>query len=135
MIVLDASAALELLLRPGAWPELETLFDEASVPLFAPHLIDVEVAQVLRRLVLRREAIPEQADMAVAALGALPVERFPHTPLLGRIWSLKDNLTAYDATYVALAEYLDATLWTRDERIATAPRHRARIHLIQQSPP
>jgi predicted nucleic acid-binding protein len=134
MIVLDASAALELLLRPGAWPELESLFDDASVPVFAPHLLDVEVAQVLRRLVLRREAGLAQADMAVAALGALPVERVSHTPLLDRIWSLKDNLTAYDATYVALAEFLDATLLTRDEHIAMAPRHRARIRVIKRSP-
>jgi predicted nucleic acid-binding protein len=130
LIVLDASAALELLLRPGAWPELETLVGDAPVPAFAPHLIDIEIAQVLRRLLLRRETTRAQADGAMAALHVLPVERFPHGPLLARIWALKVNLTAYDAVYVALAEQLSATLWTRDGRLAKTPGHRARIRVF-----
>jgi predicted nucleic acid-binding protein len=130
LIVLDASAALELLLRPGQWPELEAQFGDAPIPAFAPHLIDIEVAQVLRRLLRHREATRAQADGAMAALSALPVERVAHGPLLGRIWALKDNLTAYDAAYIALAEHLGATLWTRDVRLAKTPGHRARIRLL-----
>ena len=130
MIVLDASAALELLLRPGGVPNLENLLEDGSELAYAPHLIDIEVAQVLRRLLLRREANAAQADGAMRALHVLPVERLAHGPLLDRIWELKAKLTAYDAAYVALAEYLDAPLWTRDARLSSAAGHGARIRLL-----
>ena len=130
MIVLDASAVLEVLLRtPAAAPLEERLFDPTQT-LHVPHLIDVEVAQVLRRYAASGEADPERCRMALADLMGLPLTRYPHDFLLPRVWELRNNLTAYDAVYVALAEALDAPLLTRDQRLSNAPGHRARIELV-----
>lgn len=98
--------------------------------LHAPHLLDVEVANGLRRRVARRELSADLGQLALALLSQLPLARYPHTPLLPRIWELRDNLTAYDAAYVALAEGLDATLVTRDAKLAAAPGHSANIELL-----
>ena len=130
MIVVDASAALEVLLRtPGAAALEERLFDPGET-LHAPHLIDVEVAQVLRRYALAGEINPGRCREALGDLADFPLSRYPHHLLLPRVWDLRDNLTAYDAVYVALAEALEAPLLTRDRRLAAAPRHRARIELV-----
>lgn len=130
MIVVDASAALEVLLRtPAAKAVEERLFDPAQT-LHAPHLIDVEVAQVLRRYAASGEADAERCRVALADLADLPLTRYPHDILLQRAWELRGNLTAYDAVYVALAEALDAPLLTRDQRLANAPGHRARIEVV-----
>lgn len=130
VIVVDASIVLELLLQTamGAAVTDDLLGDEQS--LYAPHLIDLEVAQVLRRYV--REGIVEvqRAREALDDFAALRIERYTHFPLLDRIWSLRDNLSAYDAAYVALAEGLGAPLLTSDARLARAPGHRARIRLL-----
>lgn len=85
--------------------------------LHAPHLLDVEVAQVLRRYVRSKDILPERGAEALADLASLPINRYPHFVLLPRIWQLRHNLTAYDAAYVALAEALDATLVTRDRAL------------------
>ncbi len=98
--------------------------------LHAPHLIDVEVAQVLRRYAANGEINSERGRMALADLADLPLRRYPHDFLLPRIWDLRNNLTAYDATYVALAEALDAPLLTRDTHLAAAAGHRAQIDLV-----
>ncbi len=98
--------------------------------LHAPFLLEIEVAQVIRRYVARREVTAEQGDGLIQNLIDFPVQRYPHDELLQRIWSLRNNLTAYDATYVALAEMLDAPLLTRDRRLAAAPGHSAQIELI-----
>lgn len=131
MIVLDASAALEMLLRTEVGQGLaERLLEPRAASLHAPHLLDLEVAQVLRRLVSRGALAAERAGEALRDLADLPLERYSHELLLPRIWSLRLNLTAYDAAYVALAELLGATLLTRDHRLLRAPGHAARIEAL-----
>lgn len=130
MIVVDASALIELLFGRQNSDEIgERLFGAGDIVL-APHLIDLEVAQVTRRFLLRREIDPPRGRAALADLATLPINRHGHGPLLPRIWEMRDNLTAYDAAYLALAEALDATLVTRDARLAAAPGHRARVELV-----
>jgi predicted nucleic acid-binding protein len=130
MIVVDASAVLEALLRTPAARAVEKLLFEPSQTLHAPHLLDVEVAQVIRRFAADREIDAERGRTALADLADFPLHRYPHDFLLPRVWDLRRNLTAYDAIYVALAEVLDAPLLTRDKRLATAPGHHARIELV-----
>ena len=130
MIVLDASAAVALALGlEGSGQISDRVFDGRSA-LHAPHLIDLEVAQSLRRYVLRGEAGPRRARKALSDFGDLSLTRYPHDVLLPRVWQLRGNLTAYDAAYVALAEMLSAPLLTRDARLARAGGHRAIIELI-----
>lgn len=98
--------------------------------LAAPELMDLEVASVLRRQ-LRVGALDlRRAEFALADLAALPIQRVPHEPLLRRCWELRDNLTIYDAAYVALAEALDAELLTGDRRLARATGPRCRIEVL-----
>jgi predicted nucleic acid-binding protein len=130
VIVVDASALLEVLLRtPAATAVEERLFDE-GLPLHAPHLIDVEVAQMLRRYAAARQVAAARCREAIDALQDFPLHRYPHDVLLERIWELRHNLTAYDAVYVVLAEVLEARLVTRDRRIAAALGHHARVELV-----
>lgn len=100
--------------------------------LHAPHLLDVEVAQVLRHQVATGIVPVGRAREALQDLSDLRIRRYPHVLFLRRIWELRDNLTAYDAVYVALAEALDAPLLTCDGKLALAPGHRARVEVIQQ---
>jgi predicted nucleic acid-binding protein len=130
MIVVDASAMLETLLRRPAAATVEKLLFEPFQTLHAPHLLDVEVAQVVRRFAANGEIDAERGRAALADLADFPLRRYPHDLLLPRVWDLRNNLTAYDAMYVALAEALDAPLLTRDKRLATAPGHHARIELV-----
>ena len=97
--------------------------------LHAPHSIDVEIAQVLRRQVQRRHLDHARARMALDDLAVVPLRRYPHRPFLTRVWELRENLTAYDALYAALAEALDFPLVTADAHLAGAPDHEARIEL------
>ena len=131
MIVLDASAALELLLQTplGVRVAERALATEES--LHAPHLLDVEVSQVLRRYVLAGELAAERADQALSDFTGLPLTRYAHIDLLTRVWLLRDSLTAYDAVYVALAEALQAPLLTTDRRLAHAHGHEATIELLK----
>ena len=130
MIVLDASAALELLLQgPAARAVAERIAPEEET-LHAPHLIDLEVAQVLRRY-RRSGGIDEtRASAALRAFTELDLQRYPHDVLLARIWQLRDVATAYDAAYLALAEALAAPLLTLDARLARARGHRARVTVL-----
>ena len=130
MIVVDASAVLEALLRTSAARAVEERLFEPSQTLHAPHLLDVEVAQVVRRYAANGEIDTERGRMALDDLADLPLRRYPHVFLLPRVWELRNNLTAYDALYVALAEALDAPLLTSDRRLAAAPGHHARIELV-----
>ena len=98
--------------------------------MHAPHLIDVEVAQVVRRYAAAGELDAERGREALADLADFPLLRYPHDLLLQRIWELRNNLTAYDAAYVALAEVLGAPLLTRDRRLAAAPGHHAKVELV-----
>jgi predicted nucleic acid-binding protein len=129
VIVVDASAILELLLRTPAAASVERRLFGGRETLHAPHLLDVEVAHVIRRYALAGEVSAEQGGEALEDLEDLSLRRHPHDILLKRVWELRANLTAYDAIYVALAEALDAPLFTRDRRLAAAPGHRARVEL------
>jgi predicted nucleic acid-binding protein len=130
MIVVDASALLEALLRTPAASAVEKWLFQPQQTLHAPHLLDVEVAQVVRRYAARGEIDSERGRAALADLADFPFHRYPHDLLLPRVWDLRNNLTACDAVYVALAEALDAPLLTRDQRLATASGHRARVELV-----
>ncbi len=98
--------------------------------MHVPAVLDLEVTQTIRRLCALREIPEKQGRLAVEDLEALAARRYPHGPLLPRIWQLRANLSAYDAAYVALAESLDARLLTRDRRLAKTRGHRARIDLV-----
>jgi predicted nucleic acid-binding protein len=98
--------------------------------LNAPHLLDVEVTQTLRRLVLLSEIEAGRARSALDDYLSMPVERHAHAELLPRMWELRQTLTAYDAAYIALAEGLAARLLTCDARLARAPGYRATVQLI-----
>jgi predicted nucleic acid-binding protein len=101
-----------------------------SEVLTAPELVDLEVASVLRRRSLAGAIDARRADLALADLTALPLRRAPHLPLLPRCWELRENLTVYDAAYVALAEALEATLLTGDRRLARATGPRCKIEVV-----
>jgi len=121
VIVVDASIVIEILLQTDAGIAIAAQLLDREAPLSAPHLIDVQVAQVLRRYVLRGELYAERARQALDVLAVFPLTRYAHEPLLARMWDHRENLTAYDAAYVALAEGLRAKLVTRDARLAAAP--------------
>jgi predicted nucleic acid-binding protein len=130
MIVADASAVVEVLLRtPAAHPIESRLFDPRET-LHVPHLLDVEIAQVIRRYAAKGEIDGARGRAALTDLADFPLHRYPHDLLLPRVWELRSNVTAYDAVYVALAEALDALLLTRDRRLAAASGHRARVELL-----
>lgn len=95
-----------------------------------PHVIDLEVAQVLRRFQLRGEISESRGRESLEQFASYRFVRYPHTVLLPRIWQLRSNLTAYDASYIALAEVLEAPLVTTDAKIAGAPQHMAVIEVI-----
>ncbi len=130
MIVIDASAAIELLLRTELGERVELRALTADERLYAPHLLDLEVAQVLRRLTHLKEITLTRAREALDDFAGLFVERAAHRELLRRVWELRDSMTAYDGAYVALAEALDAPLLTCDGRLARSHGHRAVIELL-----
>ncbi len=130
MIVLDASALLELLLVTDKGGEVAERIAAPEETLHAPHLIDLEVAQVLRRYVARRQLDEVRASQALEDLQDLDLNRYPHDVLLGRIWELRHNASAYDAAYLALAETLGAPLLTSDARLREVPDARAHIEVL-----
>ncbi len=129
MIVIDASALLEVLLRTPRGNAIEGRIFSPDETLHAPQLIDLEVAQVLRRYAALGDIEAGRAQDALADLGDLPLARYPHRSFLLRIWDLRENVTAYDAAYIARAEALPAPLITCDRRLASAPRHSALVEL------
>jgi len=130
VIVLDASAAIDWLLQTPAGRQIEDRIYARNESLHAPHLLDVEVGQVLRRLVRESVIAPQRAEEAIQDLIALRITRCPHFVFLTRIWKLRHNFSAYDAAYLALAERLGATLITRDARLASAPPLRVSVELF-----
>ena len=125
MRVLDAGVVVDLLV--GRLDDAALAGEEAGVP----HLLDSEVTNVLRRLVLRGDLTVEQGDAAMSHFLELDLERFPADRLRVRMWDLRENLTAYDATYVALAEAVGATaLLTTDARLAGAPGVRCTVRVV-----
>jgi predicted nucleic acid-binding protein len=131
LIVIDASALLEVLLSTDVGERVSARVYREGETLHAPHLLDLEIVHVLRRLCLIGELQPSRAAEALADLSDAQLVRHPHQPYVPRIWQLRHSLTAYDASYVALAEALDAPLITRDGRMASAHGHRAKIELVE----
>jgi predicted nucleic acid-binding protein len=130
VIVLDASAVLEFLLGTSTGSRVADRIASQRETLHAPHLLDLEVAQVLRRH-LRAGAIDEaRGRRALDDLCALDLARYAHDILLPRIWQLRETVTAYDAAYLALAEALAAPLITLDGRLSRARGHRARVEVV-----
>ncbi len=131
MIVLDASVVVDLLLHlpPHAEAVEARLLAEAG-ELAAPHLLDAEVAQVLRRHVRARELPAPFAEAVLADLAELPLVRYPHTPLLPRAFALREKVTVYDGLYLALAEALEAPLLTRDRALAHVPACAAAVEVV-----
>jgi len=130
MIVLDASAAVDWLLQTSAGQGIEKRIYSRNETLHAPHLLDLEVTQVLRRLAMQGVVSAHRADEAVRDLLDLRITRYPHLLLLTRIWQLRHNFSAYDAAYIVLAEKLGAALVTRDARLASGPGHAASVELF-----
>lgn len=131
MIVVDASAAVDYLLAAGAFDRIAARFAAPRESLHAPHLLDIEVAHALRRLVITRTIPASRAEEALEDYADLRMRRYAHRPLLPRIWELRSNMTAFDAAYVALAEALGASLVTSDGALARARGHEATIELYR----
>lgn len=133
MLVLDASAVAELLLgRPSA-PAIEGHLIAHGFDLHAPHLLDVEILSVIRRVVASGHATRERGEQAIDDLLALPVERYPHDVLVRRAWQHRQNFSAYDATYLSLAEALapaPVPVLTADKRFARAVETHAAVPVI-----
>ncbi|HEY4113132.1 MAG TPA: type II toxin-antitoxin system VapC family toxin [Rhizomicrobium sp.] len=130
MAVMDASVALEMLLRTSLGLEALDWIVRNAEPMDAPHLIDLEVMYALRRLLHKRELTEEEAKFAVENLAQLQINRHGHILLLPRIWNLRESVAAYDASYVALAESLDTPLFTCDAKLSRSQGHRAKIVLL-----
>lgn len=130
MIVLDASALMELLLHTQVGGEIASRIADPTLSLHIPHLADVEIIQTLRRYVRESEISSVEAAAALATLRDLDLFRHSHEPLLHRIWALREKVSAYDAAYIALAEALDARLLTCDRRLSRAPHASRRIELF-----
>jgi predicted nucleic acid-binding protein len=126
----DASAAVDWLLQTSAGQRIEKRIYSRNETLHAPHLLDLEVTQVLRRLALQAVVSVHRADEAVRDLLDLRITRYPHLVLLPRIWQLRHNFPAYDSAYIVLAEKLGAALVTRDARLASASGHAAPVELF-----
>ena len=128
MIVLDASVIVELLTNGILADSIGNELAGSDESYIVPHLLDVEAMSAIRRLVAGKRIDAHRVGQFLAGLAALPAERFSHTPLIGRIWELRHNFTAYDATYIALAEATDSVLYTCDEKLRSG--HRARVVLF-----
>ena len=131
MVVIDASAMVEFLLQTSLGTRVEARLFRNHEEFHGPHLLDIEVARALRRLVRMREVRAERAEDALGDLMALDLHRHAHLPLLGRVWELRGHITAYDAVYVALAEAIDATLVTCDAPLGATRGHAAKTDVIR----
>ena len=130
MIVLDASAAVDWLLQTPHGKQIEQRIYLRQESLHAPHLIDLEVAQVLRRLVSEGVVSAQRAEQAVEDLLDLRVTRYPYFALLPRVWQYRHKLSAYDAAYVVLTDVLGGTLITRDRRLAAAAGRKSKVEVF-----
>jgi predicted nucleic acid-binding protein len=130
MVVIDASALLELLLSTMRSPLVVQRLSAPDTTLHAPHLIDLEVTQTLRRFLRLKTLGASTAQKVLDELQVYPIKRYAHRELLPRIWRLRDSISSYDASYVALAEALDAPLLTCDAKLAAAHGHGAKIELV-----
>jgi predicted nucleic acid-binding protein len=131
VIIVDASAITEFLLQTPLGTRVEARLFRDGDDLHAPHLLDVEVIQALRRLVRAGDVLPDRAEEALDDLADIDILRHSHIDFVGRAWDLRDNITAYDARYVALAEAMDAPLVTCDGPLGATHGHAARIDVIR----
>jgi predicted nucleic acid-binding protein len=132
LIVLDASAVVAILLDPGSKADLvRERVESPGESVHVPHFLDLEVAHALRRHTLQGSLSYQRGAEALKDFANIRMTRYPHTSLLERVWDLRHNLTAYDASYVALAEALDVPLLTRDARLSQAPGIHATVELYQ----
>jgi predicted nucleic acid-binding protein len=131
VIVLDASALVELVLGTATGHRVGERIADPAEGLHIPHLADVEVVEALRRFVRAGEVDAAAAATALDEYRALDLQRNAHEPFLERVWELRDNLTAYDAVYVALSEVMGATLLTSDGSLSRAPGVTAAVELVQ----
>ena len=129
MIVVDASVLAPALADDTSDGDAARLSLHGHA-LAAPELIDLEVASVWRRQIMAGHLEAQRADLAIEDLLALPLQRIPHRQLITRCWELRQNLTPYDAAYVALAELLDAVLVTGDKRLSRSPHIRCRVQVV-----
>ncbi|MDQ6799881.1 MAG: type II toxin-antitoxin system VapC family toxin [Acidobacteriota bacterium] len=127
MVVVDASAVVEILLNRAIGSRVRERLFHGGQTIHAPQLIDIEVLHVIRRYNRKHEMTDASAEDAVAIYSGLPIERHSHEVVLRRAWELRSNLTAYGAAYVALAELLDVRLVTTDKRLAKAAPHVAEL--------
>ena len=130
MIVADASIVLEVLLRTKRGLKIEARVLSSRETLHAPHLIDLEVCQVLRRYLLTKDLTADRAAAAIEDFQSIRIFRYPHRIFVDRIWELRSNMTAYDAAYVAVAEMIEAPLLTTDKRLASTSNHSAQIEFV-----
>jgi predicted nucleic acid-binding protein len=128
VIVLDALIVVELLIGGPSSESLRRDLARRDEPFIVPHLLDVEVASALRKLTAGLRVDSRRSEELLRELASLPAERYAHTPLLGRIWELRHNFTAYDGVYIALAEATNSVLYTTDEKMREG--HRARVVLL-----
>lgn len=128
-VVLDASVLVEILMASPRGQRAAGTVRLAAGDVHLPHLADVEVISVLRELIAAQIVTPQRAIQALGDLRDFPAKRWPAHPLVERAWELRENLTAYDATYVALAEALDATLVTADSKLAHGAQGLARCEI------
>jgi predicted nucleic acid-binding protein len=128
MIVLDASVVVELLTNGPLANSVRRGLAERSEPFIVPHLLDVEVVSALRGLIAGQRIDSHRSEQVLTELAALRARRYAHTPLLGRIWELRHNFTAYDAVYIALAEATGSVLCTCDAKLCKG--HRAKVALF-----
>jgi predicted nucleic acid-binding protein len=129
VIVLDASIVIELLTNGPLSDSVRSELVDSGESFLVPHLLDVEVLSALRHLVAGQRVDAHRMEQILADLASLPAERYEHVPLLGRVWELRHNFTAYDAVYIALAEAAGASLYTCDEKLANG--HRARVKVFR----
>lgn len=130
MIVLDASVVLDVVTAVSSGQAISERIAATETRFAAPEVVDVEVLQALRRQLRLGWISVHRAQQALELLNALPLARLSHQTLTSRIWQLRENATAYDAAYLALAESLSASLWTRDRKYVGIPGHRVTIEVL-----
>jgi predicted nucleic acid-binding protein len=134
LIVIDASLVVDFVTAKISSTELSAALVGGNQSVFAPEILDIEVVNAIRKLRLLNKATESECLSALNFFGAAPILRMRHAPLLDRIWELHTNMTAYDAAYVALAEKLNAELWTSDTKYSRTPGHTAKIKLFPPAP-
>lgn len=130
MIVLDASLGVELLLADQFAPEINARIGENGGTIAVPEIFDLEVVQVFRRLLYQGHVSLDRTETALTLLATGPIKRFSHSLLRNRVWQLRHNLNAYDASYFALAETLNCALLTRDRKFLDVPGHSVKVDFI-----